>query len=227
MPSIWLEVLPGMPCRWLFRSYDRPDFYYPLLEGRKGHTHKGRREKALKVMNFRVLSFSQKRLGVHEMLVRRIWFIPPPWKRAQNEEKLYKSVENPPDWHFLRGGGGQSYGQNKKRFYGHLGVSDSGCFQDVFQGVSGCFRVFSGCFSLCPFWVCPLDPCNSGRKVPLWPKSLHHITLYCFEVLFSPKEKYRAQNCFWELIGEFQVTVCDVTVCPFSRHKRNQRPKCL
>ena len=26
---------------------------------------------------------------------------------------------------------------------------------------------------------------------------------------------------------EFQVTVCGVTVCPFSRHKANQRPKCL
>ena len=26
---------------------------------------------------------------------------------------------------------------------------------------------------------------------------------------------------------EFQVTVCGVTVCPFSRHKGNQRPKCL
>ena len=30
---------------------------------------------------------------------------------------------------------------------------------------------------------------------------------------------------FWA--GEFQVTVCGVTVCPFSRHKGNQRPKCL
>ena len=27
--------------------------------------------------------------------------------------------------------------------------------------------------------------------------------------------------------GNFQVTVCGVTVCPFSRHKGNQRPKCL
>ena len=27
--------------------------------------------------------------------------------------------------------------------------------------------------------------------------------------------------------GEFQVTVCGVTVCSFSRHKGNQRPKCL
>ena len=29
------------------------------------------------------------------------------------------------------------------------------------------------------------------------------------------------------IAGEFQVTVCGVTVCPFSRHKGNQRPKCL
>ena len=27
--------------------------------------------------------------------------------------------------------------------------------------------------------------------------------------------------------GEFQVTVCSVTVCPFSRHQGNQRPKRL
>ena len=27
--------------------------------------------------------------------------------------------------------------------------------------------------------------------------------------------------------GEFQVTVCGVTVCPFSRHNGNQRPKCI
>ena len=31
-------------------------------------------------------------------------------------------------------------------------------FSGYFQGVSGFFRVFSGCFSLCPFRVCPLDP---------------------------------------------------------------------
>ena len=30
-----------------------------------------------------------------------------------------------------------------------------------------------------------------------------------------------------EIAGEFQVTLCGVTVCPFSRHKGNQRPKCL
>ena len=29
------------------------------------------------------------------------------------------------------------------------------------------------------------------------------------------------------ITGEFQVTVCGVTVCPFSRHKGNQRPKRL
>ena len=31
-------------------------------------------------------------------------------------------------------------------------------FLGYFQGVSGFFRVFSGCFSLCPFLVCPLGP---------------------------------------------------------------------
>ena len=36
--------------------------------------------------------FAQKSLGVHKILVRKIWFPP---KRARNEEKLYKSIENP------------------------------------------------------------------------------------------------------------------------------------
>ena len=31
-------------------------------------------------------------VGVHKVLVRKIWLYPPPPKRAQNEEKLYKSV---------------------------------------------------------------------------------------------------------------------------------------
>ena len=35
-------------------------------------------------------AIAQKSLGVHKILVRKIWFPPP--KRAQNEEKLYKSV---------------------------------------------------------------------------------------------------------------------------------------
>ena len=30
--------------------------------------------------------------------------LPPPPERAQNEEKPYKSVENPQNWHFSRGG---------------------------------------------------------------------------------------------------------------------------
>ena len=47
--------------------------------------------------------FNQKSLGVHEILVRKIWFYPPP-KRAQNEEILYKSVENHQGTRF--------YGQN-------------------------------------------------------------------------------------------------------------------
>ena len=34
----------------------------------------------------------------------------------------------------------------------------SGCFLGVFWVFSGSFRVLSGCFSLCPFRVCPLDP---------------------------------------------------------------------
>ena len=54
---------------------------------------------------------TQKSLGVHKILVRKIWFPHPPGKRAQNEEKLFKSVENPQNWHFFRGGT-QVYGQN-------------------------------------------------------------------------------------------------------------------
>ena len=45
----------------------------------------------------------QKSLGVRKF---------PTPKRAQNEEKLYKLVENPQNWHFFGGGGTQFYGQN-------------------------------------------------------------------------------------------------------------------
>ena len=66
----------------------------------------------------------QKSLGVHKILVRKIWFYPPPpRKRAQKEEKLYKSVENPQSWHFFGGGGDAILWT--KRFYGHLGVSEA------------------------------------------------------------------------------------------------------
>ena len=52
------------------------------------------------------------------------------------------------------------------------------------------------------------------------------------------KSHFRAlQNWFWRAhsmvpfpspkTGQFQVRVCGVTVCPFSRHKGNERPKCL
>ena len=37
---------------------------------------------------------TQKSLGVHKILVRKNLVSPPP-EKAQNEEKLYKSVENP------------------------------------------------------------------------------------------------------------------------------------
>ena len=39
-------------------------------------------------------------------------------------------------------------------------------FSGCFQGVSGMFRVFSGRFSLCPLWVCPLDPSKDFLKIP-------------------------------------------------------------
>ena len=48
----------------------------------------------------------QKNLDVHKNLVRKFGSPPPtPRKRAQNEEKLYKSVENPQVTLFLGGGG--------------------------------------------------------------------------------------------------------------------------
>ena len=61
------------------------------------------------------LSTLQKSLGVHKFLSAKLGFTPPPPKRAQNEEKLCKSVENPQNWHFFWGGGGgetQFYAQN-------------------------------------------------------------------------------------------------------------------
>ena len=68
---------------------------------------------------------NQKSLGVHTILVRKIWFYPtpPPPKRAQNEEKLYKLLEKSSKLTLFRGGGGNAILWTK-RFYGHLGVSD-------------------------------------------------------------------------------------------------------
>ena len=42
------------------------------------------------------------------------------------------------------------------------------------------------------------------------------------------RKKYNTSNIYTvKRAGKFQVTVCSVTVCPFSLHKGNQRPKCL
>ena len=61
------------------------------------------------VLEGALYSSTQKSLGVHKILVRKIWFYPPPPKRAQNEEKLYESVENSPNWHLFRGGGERNF----------------------------------------------------------------------------------------------------------------------
>ena len=48
-----------------------------------------------------------------KLLSAKFGLPPPPPKRAQNEEKLYKSVGNPQHWYFFRvGGETQFYGQN-------------------------------------------------------------------------------------------------------------------
>ena len=46
----------------------------------------------------------------------------------------------------------------------------SGCFQGIFRECQGIFRVFSGCFLLMPFWVCPSDPSNHRKSL----ESTHH-----------------------------------------------------
>ena len=51
-------------------------------------------------------NIAQKSLGVRKILAARCGFTPPPRpKRAQNEEKLYKSVRNLKVGTFSRGGG--------------------------------------------------------------------------------------------------------------------------
>ena len=49
----------------------------------------------------------QKSLGVHEILVRKNWVSPLP--KSQNEEKLYKSVENSSKLTLFRGGGERNF----------------------------------------------------------------------------------------------------------------------
>ena len=42
-------------------------------------------------------------------------------------------------------------------------------FQGVFRDFQGISRAFSGCFSLCPFRVCPLDPSQQGGHATPMP----------------------------------------------------------
>ena len=74
-----------------------------------------------------VLSKSQKSLGAHKILFRKIWFYPPPptekrpkWGKTVQISIIFK-IET-----FSGGGAGNAI-LWKKRFYGHLGVSEKGC----------------------------------------------------------------------------------------------------
>ena len=69
------------------------------------------------------------------------------------------------------------------------------------------------------------------RKVPLTPPKITRVWGDSTE-----QKMARAGNADTKMrltcfnvtgVGEFQVRVCGVTVGPFSRHKGNQRPKCL
>ena len=79
-----------------------------------------------------VIGFYQKSLGVHKILVRKIWFPPPP------------PPEKGPKWGKtdFRGGGGANRNFMDKTIYGHLGVSDFsqsqfwGLRNTIFKGIS-------------------------------------------------------------------------------------------
>ena len=92
-------------------------------------------------------------------------FAPSPRKRAQNEEKLYKSVENPQTDTFSQGRGNAI--SWTKQFYGHLGVSDwvfKGGTWDVPRFLSGCPAPWGGGFKNCAKKVCAhlSPPSQSG-----------------------------------------------------------------
>ena len=72
----------------------------------------------------------RKILGVHKIPVRKIWFLPPPPKSAQNEEKLYKSVGILKVDTFSGGGWG-----GKRNFM------DRNDFMDIFYFVSANSRM--------------------------------------------------------------------------------------
>ena len=62
----------------------------------------------------------------------------------------------------------------------------SGCRQGIFREFRGIVRAFSGCCSLCPFWVCPFDPSKTG----VWGNkcSGRHTSTTC----------PRAESVLWE-----------------------------
>ena len=81
----------------LFRSPVKPAFFTcDLFTCSAGDPLRASKKRAVDPLGVHPSYKSQKSLGVHEILVHKIWFYPPPPpKRAQNEEKLYKSEENP------------------------------------------------------------------------------------------------------------------------------------
>ena len=77
----------------------------------------------------------------------------------------------------------------------------------------------------CSVWVTEVK--NQGCKPP---EEVFNALFETFKVPRLLEHHARAStgtNRRGNPTGEFQVTVCGVTVCPFSRHKGNRRPKCL
>ena len=92
--------------------------------------------------------------------------------------------------------------------------------QSAFQGSAGVSR---GSAAVCdphpprPFARYRLDVSSKGKL----------ITTCLSQGLEKTKGGAASYPQWLAMPGEFQVTVCGVTVCPFSEHKGNQRPKCL
>ena len=65
----------------------------------------------------------RKSLGVHKILVRKIWFPPPPPRKGPKWEKTVQISMKSSKLTLFWGGGGNAILWTKQ-FYGHLGVSD-------------------------------------------------------------------------------------------------------
>ena len=139
----------------------------------QGHTHKGHREIVLKVMNLDGPAIRRKATA----------FIT--FKRfARIASKLRFAIFYCPKTQVAKKGFSSGTLRRFARRFARVGppkVMNFRVFPGYFQG----FQAFSGFFSTCPFWVCPLDPSNTRLVVKATETTKAMRVTFCQQVLIG------------------------------------------